>query len=108
MKTINEAAKEYAIKEICLKIEFASSSKEEIELCIRDFTAGVQFAEEWISVEDELPPIIAGDVSEENILLLKNKEKGITLGWRRPYGYHTQLGVFNEVTITHWRPINKK
>ena len=43
MKTVNEAAAEYAAQERTTRSEHAA------------FVAGVEFANKWISVEDEIP-----------------------------------------------------
>jgi hypothetical protein len=96
MKTIEEAANEY------------SASRENNDYTIETemaFNAGVEFAQQWISVEDEMPN------SKEIILVKSNlncygtaychgKESGFIL-----YGddAYIRFGI-----ITHWRPIERK
>lgn len=49
MKTIKQAAKEYA--------RALSSAEVFIEKHVKDFEAGVNFAQEWISPQKEMPPV---------------------------------------------------
>ncbi len=87
MKTAEQAAVEYAESfednDYTIETEFA-------------FKAGVNFAQRWISVEEELPTPY-----EQVIVKLKN-------------GWHTCTWVNNEgifafnVHPTHWRPIELK
>ena len=61
------------------------------------FKAGVEFAQEWISVKDELP---APGIT----VLIKDKNSYI--GWSS-----IRFGDWDykfKKTITHWRPITKK
>ena len=93
MKTIKQAARDFAL--IDLNIDALTVGK------IEGFKAGVEFAQRWIPVEEELP--------EENIFVLcinpfsafvacfKGKDKG----FRIP-------NVDEEYKITHWRPIEYK
>ena len=102
MKTIEEAAIQYA--------NTKSSSDVFIESHIKDFKAGVEFAQRWIPVEEELP-----EVGE--IVLVRTKINKVTtcemyipkdylgniLGekeWAASYNF--------KQAITHWRPINLK
>ena len=57
MKEIEEAAREYAINEMCFEGCDLKNLKYKliIDATVRDFKAGVEFAQKWISVEDELP-----------------------------------------------------
>lgn len=107
MKTIEEAAIEHA-----KNLFFGSSSIQ--YLCKGDFTTsfieGVEFAQRWIPVEEELP-----EVGE--IVLVRTKINKVTtcemyipkdyldniLGekkWAASYNF--------KQAITHWRPINLK
>ena len=104
MKTIEEAAKEYAEK-----LNYSMEAKH--NMCPMDFEIsfkkGIAFAEEWISVEDELP--------ENSIeIIFKTKEGRVYSGF---YGlscnfYATLTNILgNNIMIdkvTHWRPINRK
>ena len=103
MKTINDAAQEYAINkyEECTGI---------IEDTLVDFKSGVEFAQRWIPVEEELPEV-------GKIVLVKTKINKVTtcemyipkdylgniLGekkWAASYNF--------KQAITHWRPIELK
>ena len=76
--------------------------------CIEMFEAGVQFAQRWIPVEEELPEI------GEKVITKMTKDK------RTSYGIATRIReeweinahwidhTFSNMTITHWRPINLK
>ena len=101
MKTINDAAQEYAINkyEGCTGI---------IEDTLVDFIAGAEFAQRWIPVEEELPRI------GEKVITKMNKDK------RTSYGIATRIReeweidahwidhTFSYMNITHWRPIDLK
>lgn len=110
MKTIEEAAKEYQTKIYEDVFEEGSLSEQKLQ-CINDFKAGIAFAEEWISVEDELPERCK-KATAYNILVLKTEIdgeiKGITLGYLMSDCWYTQLGKVKIESITHWRPINRK
>ena len=111
MKTIEEAAIEHA-----KNLFFESSSTQ--YLCKGDFTIsfieGVEFAQHWIPVEEELPPI------GEMVLTKMEKRHGDT--WvQHYYSTATRLenqGEWQDVNwvdhsmsfghITHWRPIELK
>ena len=85
MKTIEEVAKEF--------------SEKSVWACPISFKAGVEFAQRWISVEDELPETI----DDEKIflrypILVKNID-----------GAFQALNTFSNIgTYTHWRPIELK
>ena len=76
--------------------------------CIEMFEAGVQFAQRWIPVEEELPEI------GEKVITKMTKDK------RTSYGIATRIReeweinshwidhTFSNMTITHWRPIELK
>ena len=105
MKTIKEAAHEY-FRRAGLHLEPAGSEY--------GFVAGVEFAQRWISVEEELPPI------GEMVLTKMEKRHGDT--WvQHYYSTATRLenqGEWQDVNwvdhsmsfghITHWRPIELK
>lgn len=48
MKTIEEESNEYALRNASILQE---------KLSTKSFTAGVEFAQKWIDVKDELPPM---------------------------------------------------
>ena len=87
MKTIKEAAHEYFRK---AQLHLAPAGSE------YGFVAGVEFAQRWIPIEEELPP-----VSQQVIVKLKND-------------WHTCTWLLGDGTFaynvkpTHWRPINLK
>ena len=101
MKTIEEAAKEYA------KDKY-SYIPDMIFQCENHFEAGVEFAQRWIPVEEELPEI------GEKVITKMTKDK------RTSYGIATRIceeweinahwidHTFSHMTITHWRPIDLK
>lgn len=71
MKTIKQAAEEYAntkAKVVVSGTEITNTIDDLNLYSQTDFEAGVKFAQEWISVEDELPPaekqVIAKLISE--------------------------------------------
>lgn len=94
MKTIDEVSKEYA--------ENKSSSDVFKESHEKDFKAGVEFAQRWIPVEEELPPL--------GVLL---QVKGIAGKGSLEYDFakfEFRKGLCNSHLIksTHWRPIEIK
>ena len=111
MKTIEDAARDFlGLNES--NPNYTHTIKDEFELSI--FKAGVEFAQRWISVEEELPPI------GEMVLTKMEKRHGDT--WvQHYYSTATRLenqGEWQDVNwvdhsmsfghITHWRPIELK
>ena len=105
MKTINDAALEYA--ELKANKLFR---RLEVSIAEKSFKAGVEFAQRWIPIEEELP-----EVGE--IVLVRTKINKVTtcemyipkdyldniLGekeWAASYNF--------KQAITHWRPIELK
>ena len=90
MKKIKEASHEYFR---AAQLGFENPGSE------AGFKAGVEFAQRWISVEDELPETI----DDEKIflrypILIKNID-----------GSFQSLNTFSNIgTYTHWRPIELK
>ena len=103
MKTIEEAAIEYA------KIEYedlyyndSDEDSIDVDITIKDFKAGVEFAQRWIPVEEELPekytPVLAYDTYPTKCYVVK---------YDSVFGFMTNH--FNQcVKVTHWRPIELK
>jgi hypothetical protein len=88
MKMVEQAAKEYAEN---------LGETLDTDCAHRAFKAGVEFAQEWISVEKELP--------DAGITVLI-KDKNNNYGWACiRYG---DWDYKFKNTITHWRPITKK
>ena len=109
MKTIEEAAENYIqskYKEFALLDIIGEETS--IKDLRSDFIAGVEFAQRWIPVEEELPPI------GEKVITKMAKDK------RTSYGIATRIReeweinahwidhTFSNMTITHWRPIELK
>lgn len=107
MKTIEQASVEYSKKQYdhdpCMRFQ-----------CETHFEAGIEFAQRWIPVEEELPPI------GEMVLTKMEKRHGDTLV-QHYYSTATRLenqGEWQDVNwvdhsmsfghITHWRPIELK
>ena len=91
MKTIEEAA--YSE---CPNVENESD-------WIDGFTAGAEFAQQLISVDDELPEESKFEMSED-VLTLAGSKYSVKC-------YDYSLGKWSgspHVTVTHWRPINLK
>lgn len=104
MKSIEVAAYDYVLSQDSDK--FSAWAGEH-------FKAGVDFAQRWISVEDELPPC-----SDEDILI-----KGIDFEGRKDmpdigYMHSSSNNIPNKenfislsgeiIEVTHWRPIELK
>ena len=117
MKTIERAASIYAEP---IASDLSHKSMDDLNICdLEDYIAesfkeGVEFAQRWISVEEELPPI------GEMVLTKMEKRHGDT--WvQHYYSTATRLenqGEWQDVNwvdhsmsfghITHWRPIELK
>jgi len=71
------------------------------------FLAGVAFAEQWISLEDELPEIVKNNNSDFVLLLF---EDHFTIGSLNNNGYGWRDFWGNPIIyeILGWRPINRK
>jgi len=106
MKTIEQAAKEYYTDTVNYPKGVDSIGAKSI--AYRSFNAGVEFAEQWISVDEELP-------QEKNQILMKRGNSLVTTGF---YGCTIECGELgfyrnNEpyslfLRVTHWRPIERK
>ena len=111
MKTIKQAAKEYADTKAQVVVSGAEieSTVDGLNLYAQtDFEAGAKFAQQWISVEDESPEI-------------KNKRYQIHVKYKSGIDIYDTLAIepsictkenlleiLNELNITHWRPIERK
>ena len=100
MKSIEEAAREQAAIKVRTDREYIQAKQ--------DFKAGVEFAQQWISVKDELPERDSNPSSnhQSDIVLLKNKSGNIFSGY---YDYD-MASFFNYIDdevfeIIEWRPI---
>ena len=105
MKTIEEAARDYSCRDNLTKLEFPINKE---LLCALEEIAlkeGVKIAEEWISVEKELPinqdiVLVKTDLGCVTIAYLHGKKSGFIV-----YGEDAYIEFGN---ITHWRPIKRK
>ena len=111
MKTIERAASIYAepIATYAYYNGMDNLTYCDLEKCMVDsFKEGVEFAQRWIPVEEELPEI------GEKVITKMAKDK------RTSYGIATRIReeweinahwidhTFSNMTITHWRPIELK
>ena len=97
MKTIEQASRDF-------ERQFGFNSIGEINATHEEaFKAGVQFAEEWIDVNDELPEEASFNMSNDVLTL-----SGSMCSVKR-YDYELKCWTGSpHVTVTHWRPINRK
>ena len=106
MKSIEEAAKERA----GLKKNQRIDDEEKYyngHLCEKYFCfkSGVEFAQRWIPVEEELPE--TNEFYESKICLVKNTYGNVNVA---RYYSNTKLWYFNssDFVVTHWRPIERQ
>ena len=100
MKTIEEAATDFSkdIRENSLTGNNACKQQYQVGRKI-GFKAGVEFAQRWISVEEELPE--TNEFCESKICLIKCKY-GIDLG--RYYSNKSRwFHAESNFQVTHWR-----
>ena len=100
MKTIEEAAKNYAISRHVDSVELKFVGKYQ-----QAFKAGAEFAQRWISVEEELPEI---DESGESDLILMKIDHFVYVGNYTEDREWVELITREKYTPTHWRPIELK
>lgn len=93
MKTIEQAAQEYAEKVTVLKGQ--DRTKRE-----NAFRAGAQFAQQWISVEDELP-----ESGKLILVMLDNDKSQVSSARFNGRDFSIDFGDMAVGKITHWRPI---
>jgi hypothetical protein len=94
MKTIEEASEEY------MNQQPKTSLMQDMGI-MKAFEAGVEFAQRWISVDEELPKI-----GEEVFLRM---DKGIGTGCRiaeKRFNKISGAGSFG--SVTHWRHVELK
>jgi hypothetical protein len=118
MKTIEEAAKAWRDAEYPktgMNDDWADDGWDEGYNCaaressIRDFIAGIEFAQRWISVDEELPEIdtpvlvMVSHFRSSIITVARyNSEEG-EIAWKN--------NLFSDrirLKVTHWRPIELK
>lgn len=111
METINEAATKHSLKKNTVK-EIAHI------LSCEDFKSGVEFSQQWIKVENELPEqvekLIGNSIKSENVLVKRKwddtGEIAIEINCRfRPsprIGFLWNI-EYKGSTIIEWRPIER-
>lgn len=110
MKTIEEAAKEFE-KINGENIFYGATENPDTKLSIESFKGGVEFAEMWIPVEEELPE--SDKILTTVIVKIEGKVVVEFLGYeianfdKRDKQFHYQ-SKNNLEKVTHWRPINHK
>lgn len=109
MKTKEEQASEYA-EITSFRVPYNRNTTifydEKIFNCAKNaFLTGIEFAEQWISVEDELPENNGSGFSDE--VLIQTEDGYITIGY---YRYSKmQWEILNYIDeVKFWRPINVK
>lgn len=98
MTTIEEKAIEYAES----KIKYENDPEYFEDIC-KSFMKGADFAQRWIPVEEELPPIGLPVTCKYNVF---DKE----YYWSGTFISHERMMHFikKHLQITHWRPVNLK
>ena len=103
MKTIEEAATNaYSIEVLSSGCNAGVTFGKEM------FKQGVEYAQKWIPVEEELPPK-EKDTDESEIVLIRETQDfgNFFLGW---YDYHQKAWFMvyrlHQVKPTHWRPVH--
>lgn len=99
MKTIDEIVNEYATT-------YDAYNETEYDISCQGFISGVEFAQHFISVEEELPSIENGYFNKE-VLVKRYKDFERTEIEYKVTRY-TIKGWEEYSRITHWRPINFK
>lgn len=102
METIEDAARDYAIHEywgVCEIVDCDGMICKSEE----DFKAGVEFAQRWISVEEELPPLGIPVTCRYNMF-------GKEYYWSGTFYTEERVMHFikKHLMITHWRLIEVK
>ena len=107
METIKEASIEYAdsiYKNLVPDTEITNTHDDLWNYTTIDFVAGVEFAQRWIPVEEELPEV------NQNILIKRAEpfDKYEITGFRRANKYYSNE-TGNEIkNVICWRPIELK
>jgi hypothetical protein len=93
-KTIEEVAEEYALRSECAMFE---------QNAIKHFKAGVEFAQRWISVEDELPEIMENGYSKNVLVKKDNGNIAISHYLKSKDCFCCDLA--HRIQVIAWRPI---
>ena len=97
MKTIEQASVEYS------KEQYDHDPIMRFQ-CETHFKAGIEFAQRWISVEEELPEL---KEKQYSILAKTKTNEYIVVNVFGDIEY-LRKGIFEYFNITHWRPIELK
>ncbi|MDR1340656.1 MAG: DUF551 domain-containing protein [Prevotellaceae bacterium] len=95
MKTVKEAAREYIDPSHSGGTDYMTRAQE------RAYIAGVEFAQRWISVEEELPEFL-------EVVLVRNKNGFASAGRRGRARFIIDLSDMRDEEVTHWRHIELK
>jgi hypothetical protein len=98
MKTINQSAKLHSDRIWPISTVAEWDSNDMKTFCEQDFKTGVEFAQRWISVEEETPEILTD-------VLLKLSNGKITIGCQMTEGFNVESLDERGAKVTHWRPI---
>jgi hypothetical protein len=117
MKTIDEASREYS-NPGNYHSNLATDRSKQITINTNSFKAGVEFAQRWISIDDELPKTgteflgtnLSGDVTDNDLYtrngeLVKGEKTEHVLFKRTSTIDSECLDILKSYRITHWRPI---
>ena len=110
MKTIKEAAKEK--RETSIMLLYGSKLIDCVTVANREeasFISGVEFAQRWIPVEEELPEI--GEKVQVKLLIIGNKTTDVDhdrLILKDGKTWMFDVEQMAGIAVTHWRPIELK
>jgi len=72
------------------------------------FDRGVECAQRWISVEDELPPKLGGCRCSKAVIASIDVQDGFKHPIITTYDFQLDEWSYKSYPITHWRPIELK
>jgi hypothetical protein len=105
MKTINEAAKKHADTFAPAKSNIIVVTGQDInDYVFSAFKKGVKFAQQWISINDELP-----EENKEIVYFVKTND-GYTTGiyFDKKWEIDSWVINLNYTPVTHWKKIELK
>ena len=70
------------------------------------FESGVKFAESWISVKDESPKMIEGEIQSEYVLVKEKDGLMAVSSYCAPL--ESWANLKSNFEVVEWRPINRK
>ena len=107
MKTISSRVLEYKESEFKNDKRFAISYEQQIICCVNDFKAGVEFAQRWIPVEEELPTEDGKYLVKGKYGIFINYYNGFHECWDDEDGDDYSSDLIGG-KVTHWRYIELK